>query len=145
MKGEEPILSDFGTVRALHEELRVNKDPDEMSPRPFTRTILSSEQVRDEPYGVPVDIWGLGLILYQMIYGIHPFVTSKEIESQRNIDEMRFQKPDVEPLISPVCKELIYSMLQKDPEKRITWDDLINHKVLNPEFSYANPLLSDKI
>lgn len=59
MKGEKPILSDFGTVRALHEELRVNKDPDEMSPRPFTRTILSSEQVRDEPYGVPVDIWDL--------------------------------------------------------------------------------------
>ncbi len=65
----QPILSDFGAARpedAEHDLTRVGTtvgSPGYMSP----------EQIRAQPVNLRSDIYGLGIILYRMLTGTHPF------------------------------------------------------------------------
>ena len=134
MKGEEPILSDLGCARALQEELKLTTNPMEMSHKYFSISNRSPEQIRDRPYGFEVDIWGLGLILYEMIYGVHPFEAETQMKTERNICYLKFQEK-VQLEVSPDCKALIHAMLETQ-EKRIKWEDLIVHKALKTKIAY---------
>ena len=134
MKGDEPILGDLGCARALEEEKTLESNPMDMSKKQFSVSNRSPEQIKDRPYGFEVDIWGLGLILYEMIYGVHPFEAETQMKTERNICYLKFQEK-VQLEVSPDCKALIHAMLETQ-EKRIKWEDLIVHKALKTKIAY---------
>lgn len=65
--------------------------------------------------GPPRDIWAMGIILYQMIYGNFPWpsITVQELESNVIYSDVVF--PTDIP-VSQKCKSLISLILNKDPE-----------------------------
>lgn len=65
-----------------------------------------------------IDVWAIGVMFYAMIFGTLPFsaATEKELVKQIKNDPVRF--PKTAP-ITPEGKEVIKSMLQKDPTKRV--------------------------
>jgi serine/threonine protein kinase len=65
-----------------------------------------------------IDVWAIGVMFYAMIFGTLPFsaATEKELVKQIKNDPVRF--PKTAP-ITPEGKEVIKSMLQKDPAKRV--------------------------
>lgn len=77
------------------------------------------------------DIWSLGLVLFEMFYGYHPFRNIKDI-----INLIEFYKSDIKVKIPPIIKpndvkisengkDLLRKMILKND--RITWDDFFNH------------------
>ena len=43
---------------------------------------MAPEIIKDIPYGKPVDIWALGILLYELYFGVSPFSSNKENEEQ---------------------------------------------------------------
>jgi serine/threonine protein kinase len=113
-------LGDFGFCKNLN-------SADEM-----TKTMLGSpiymapEVLKGEIYSNKADIWSLGVVLYEMIYGMCPFQSNSiaNLIEVLNSKELHFPGP-----ISPFLKTLISRMLTKDPVRRISWMELFQIKI----------------
>ena len=92
---------------------------------------MAPEIINELPYGKPVDIWALGILLYELYYGISPFMSSKQNEEQtkeiiNNILHKKLKflgKKD----IPYDMKDLIINMLQMDVFKRYTIEQVAAH------------------
>ena len=79
--------------------------------------------------GFKIDIWCCGIILYAMLCGYLPFEGDSESESNnielfKNILECEPELPD---FLSDISKDLIYQILNPDPEERITIKEIKKH------------------
>mmetsp|Transcript_73386 Transcript_73386/g.85261 ORF Transcript_73386/g.85261 Transcript_73386/m.85261 type:complete len:382 (-) Transcript_73386:236-1381(-) len=93
-----------------------------------TVTYLAPEVLQDLEYSEAVDMWSAGVVLFMMLSGRHPFA-SEEVEDL--IEEIKNFKLDFKDKcwesISEEAKDLLYKLLQKDFNKRITPFDALNH------------------
>ncbi|RQM06857.1 hypothetical protein DH86_00004367, partial [Scytalidium sp. 3C] len=74
--------------------------------------------------GRAADIWSMGVSLYCLKFGRIPFERSGVLDLYESIknDEVEFE-PDTEPEFVDLMKRI----LEKNPEKRITMEELRNH------------------
>ena len=80
-----------------------------------------------EPYGYEVDIWAIGVFLYNFLEGKPPFNSREPLENLRKIvaKNIRFS-PDLHRSmqgllpISAEAKQLVMGILEPDKEKRLT-------------------------
>ncbi|XP_022834829.1 serine/threonine-protein kinase ULK3-like [Spodoptera litura] len=84
-------------------------------------------------YDARVDLWSVGVIMYECLFGRAPYssVSMKEL-----IDKIQKQAPIELPRnasISPGCRKLLFGLLQHDPDKRITYEDFFNDEYLDLE------------
>ena len=82
----------------------------------------------------PVDIWTLGVSIYTCIYKSLPFVPEVRdniVELFKTIDKADFDYNKNGITISDEMKTLLKHILEKDPEKRFTADDILNYPWLN--------------
>ncbi|CAD8211481.1 unnamed protein product [Paramecium octaurelia] len=78
-------------------------------------------------YSFEVDLWYLGIILYTLIFGVHPFEASDiKIAYQKIKANKQQYKEEVQ--ISQSTKQLIDELLNSDPKKRATLQRI--HEIL---------------
>jgi len=65
-----------------------------------------------------IDVWAIGIMFYSMVFGFLPFFNSNEKELIKSIRTDKVKFPAGIPL-SPLGKDMIKSMLEKDPKKRL--------------------------
>ncbi|XP_054739604.1 SNF-related serine/threonine-protein kinase isoform X1 [Anastrepha obliqua] len=97
-----------------------------------------------DSYDAPaVDIWSLGVILYMLVCGQPPFEKANDSETLTMIMDCKYTVP---PQISQNCKQLISSMLVRDPKNRATLEQIAAHPWINEisEFDATDsfPLIS---
>jgi serine/threonine protein kinase len=91
---------------------------------------MAPEIINEIPYGKPVDIWAMGILLYELYFGVSPFNSNKENEEKtkeiiNNIMEKKlfFNRKS----IAYDMKDLITHMLENDVNKRYTIDEVVSH------------------
>ena len=68
-----------------------------------------------------VDLWSLGIMLFQMLAGDLPFKASSEVELFQKIRAGRFGFP-AGIQVSKVCADLISKLIQEDPNRRLNFE-----------------------
>ena len=111
-------ICDFGVSRIL-------QPGDVMYEHCGTPAYIAPEIFKDNGYeGFSCDIWSAGVTLYYMIAGTQPFKANK-IEDLKEI----ILKGKYEPIqdASEEVNDLINGMLQLNPEKRLTIEEILKH------------------
>nr|CAG8575054.1 1809_t:CDS:2 [Entrophospora candida] len=107
------------------------------SPAFFAPELCCTDKSRP-PITKAIDVWALGVTLYCFIFGKCPFIADTEFELFfRVIPHQPLQFPE-NISITADLKDLLKSLLEKDPLKRITLDEVKKHPwvtadIPNPE------------
>uniref|UniRef100_H2Y8Q1 Serine/threonine-protein kinase ULK3 n=1 Tax=Ciona savignyi TaxID=51511 RepID=H2Y8Q1_CIOSA len=94
---------------------------------------MAPEMMLRKSYGPKVDLWSIGVILYESLFGEAPFASS-------TLEDLEIKIQSKEPVIIPglpktsdECKDLLRGLLQRDPDTRISFDDFFNHSFVDLE------------
>ncbi len=94
-----------------------------------TPVYMAPEIIQGDGYeGFPVDIWSAGVALYIMLSGNIPFNRDKTHDLQSAIVNLPYKKIDD---VSESANDLLKSILEKDPVKRFTPDQILEHPWMN--------------
>ncbi|GJQ10457.1 hypothetical protein GpartN1_g2248.t1 [Galdieria partita] len=85
---------------------------------------LAPEMVQHEKYDSAVDIWGLGVLLYEFVVGQPPFEANTYQETYRRISNVEYECPD---WLSTEAKSLLSLLLVREPSKRLSLDKVLKH------------------
>jgi serine/threonine protein kinase len=89
-----------------------------------TLDYMAPEMVRSQKHSHEVDVWALGVLLFEMTHGYPPFQGSRDSEKLFNIVNCNFQFAE---WVSNNAHDLIQKMIQKDPKKRIKVKEIDLH------------------
>ncbi|KAI6227537.1 Non-specific serine/threonine protein kinase [Aphelenchoides fujianensis] len=84
-----------------------------------TPEYVSPEVILRQGYGKPVDWWALGIILYEFLIGIVPFMGNSPEELFTNIINEEVEYPEGEEALDPNAESLIQMLLEKNPVDRL--------------------------
>ncbi|OTF79920.1 protein kinase-like protein [Euroglyphus maynei] len=82
--------------------------------------------------GPKVDIWSLGCILYILLYGHNPFMQYNDNETLIKILDCSFTTPE-KSSVNESSIDLIQSLLKKDPNMRLSIEEVLNHPWLDEQ------------
>ncbi len=132
LRDGRPVLLDFGVVWRWRTTSSTTSSTtlSTSTPRPPDRCgtpqYLAPEQVRREPLSPLTDIYGLGVLLYELITGTRPYPASKrthELSLPLNVrypqlemmpPKLRDLRPDIPVKLAPV----IMRAMHREPDKR---------------------------
>ena len=93
-----------------------------------TPAYIAPEILKDKGYkGFGVDIWSLGVCLYALLYGTVPFKANNMSELHQLIMKAKYSLKDEKAEITDEAKSLIRALLEPDPNKRITMEQIQKH------------------
>ena len=90
-----------------------------------TPEYLAPEILFEKEYGIGVDWWSLGVIIYEMISGYLPFKILPDEKITKNVYK---QKIKMFNHFSYNAKNLIKKLLEINPKKRIGYEQIIKHE-----------------
>ena len=127
-------ISDFGFARYFDNDMVIQTicgSPLYMAP----------EIMKNKKYDLKSDLWSVGIILFEMLVGHAPFKAKNIFDLMKQIEKNDVKIPR-DTKISDDCKDLLLKLLQKDPEKRITWPQFFTHP-LDSEFKEREDMLME--
>jgi len=89
-----------------------------------TLDYLAPEMVNGGDHDAAVDIWTLGVLMYEFLVGSHPFEGIDERETYRRIRQVDLEFPS---WFDPDARDLITKLLAKNPTERIPLTHVANH------------------
>ena len=107
-------IVDFGLAKFLHSPLATREGR-----RAGTTLYMSPEQLRGEVIDARTDIWSFGILLYQMLTGVHPFHAEfDESVMYRIMNDEPVPVATVQPGVPKALSDLVMQCLEKEKAKR---------------------------
>ena len=108
---------------------------------------MAPEIMNNDVYNDQSDLWSVGMILYEMLYGIHPYENCKTLNDLKTVVNTTTIKipPDkninnIKINLSNECMDLLYKLLQKNTILRITWEEFFDNKWTNANNNNNNTI-----
>jgi len=121
-------ITDFGFVKHL-------ENNDMSSTLCGSPLYMAPEVLKRQKYTSKVDLWSMGIILYEMITNTMPFMASNPLELLYVIETTKITVPEN---ISNECKDLLISLINIDVNERISYELYFSHPFFdNFEFGYV--------
>nr|XP_034839611.1 serine/threonine-protein kinase fused [Maniola hyperantus] len=111
-------LCDFGLARIMTNATHI------LTSIKGTPLYMAPELIDEKPYDHQADLWSLGCIVYELMAGQPPFCTMSIWQLVRMIRHKPVQWPS---FISPDARSFLQGLLHKDPDKRMTWPEILEH------------------
>ena len=110
-----PKLCDYGFTKEVNNE--------RTGTHLGTLATMAPEIIKNQKYNYKVDLWSVGVIIYQLLFKELPYrgmteeIVLKKIQNRTPFNQTK----------DPVLNDLIKKLLEEDPEKRLSWDEYFNH------------------
>ena len=111
-------LTDFGLSKSFEGGIKFSKTGG--SPMYAAPEVFKGIEFK----GNIADIWSMGICLYLMVCGDFPFNGEESRDLVREIVKKNVDVPD---FVSPLFKDLIYKILEKNPDNRLTIQQIKEH------------------
>ena len=112
-------IADFGFAKHIGNYSQVNSikcgTPSTMAPE------IVLENNTYVTFNKKSDIWSLGVMLHELVYGIHPF--------DMNADHMQRGKRVRLSVAYPLAEDFIEKALKYDISQRMSWDEVFSHPI----------------
>jgi calcium-dependent protein kinase len=119
-KGAIKVI-DFGTAHLF--------DPQKSMHQMYGTAYYIAPEILEGNYDEKCDLWSIGVILYIMLSGKPPFSGKNDSEILSKVANGKYSlSGDVWNRRSDDLKDLIKSLMEKDPKKRISARDAMQHK-----------------
>jgi len=124
LKPENIMVDDHDNIKLMDFGIAGDSSARRLTYANFTATLgtpyyISPEQVQGKRGDGRSDVYALGVILYEMLTGMHPFTGSSPMEVMNDRLLNHPTPPTVaDPTISPQLQEVIYRALERDPRNR---------------------------
>ena len=91
-----------------------------------TYDYMAPEMIQQQAYDYSVDIWALGVLLYELIHGYTPFGSGEDDYAMifKNVLKFNFK---IDKEITNNCRDLLMKMLNLKPDSRVTINDIVKH------------------
>eukprot|EP01067_Filipodium_phascolosomae_P000439 Filipodium_phascolosomae@DN1346_c0_g1_i1.p1 len=128
-------LTDFGIAKALDSTVAI------AATYVGTSIYMSPERMMGEPYSFSADIWSVGMTVFELATGVHPF---SSIRNFPNLFDMLMNKPlpALPETYSAPLRDFVNKCLTKDTEKRSSAADLLKHPFITMKDSATPAQLS---
>lgn len=107
-----------------------------------TYEYIAPEIFEGQPYGLEVDCWALGVLLFEMLHGHSPFAA-------QNLAQVRLRvlRAPIEPRpdLPPSARQLIISLLQRNPPDRPSAAQILSHPFLSDVPKKSETPQADKV
>ncbi|XP_047237258.1 death-associated protein kinase 1 isoform X1 [Girardinichthys multiradiatus] len=99
-----------------------------------TPEFVAPEVVNYEPLGLEADMWSIGVITYILLSGASPFLGDNKQETLANVSAVDYTfDEEFFSSTSALAKDFIKRLLIKDPKKRMTIQDTLQHPWIKPK------------
>jgi serine/threonine protein kinase len=117
-------IADFGFARKVDKNMLLNTlcgSPMYMAP----------EIINKQDYSIKSDLWSVGIIIYQMIFGRVPFEVNNFVQliNKINNETITFEREGI--ILSHDGLTLIKHLLKVNVDDRISWDNFFYHQWFN--------------
>ncbi|CAM6044470.1 unnamed protein product [Sphagnum compactum] len=91
-----------------------------------TLDYLPPEMVEGKEHDAGVDVWSLGILCFEFLFGTPPFEAKKHSDTYKRIVRVDLRFPS-KPVISAAAKDLICQLLVKDSSQRLPLQKVVSH------------------
>uniref|UniRef100_A0A182N0V6 Serine/threonine-protein kinase ULK3 n=1 Tax=Anopheles dirus TaxID=7168 RepID=A0A182N0V6_9DIPT len=117
-------VGDFGFAQRL----KLNQENTAVKGSPL---YMAPEILLHRSYGPAADLWSVGVILYECLFGAAPYSSTTLHELAGRIHRNDPIAIPTRPPITPDCRQLLTRLLQRDPARRITFDQFFDDAYLD--------------
>jgi serine/threonine-protein kinase len=91
---------------------------------------VAPEILRGDKPDRRVDVWGLGMVMWELLAGRRLFAVDNEIEMLRQVIDMEIPRPsELRPGVPPALDDIVLRALERDPARRFPTARELSHRL----------------
>jgi serine/threonine protein kinase len=96
-----------------------------------TPIFMAPELILNKPYNNKADLWSIGVMIYIMLFKDIPYPITANIFYQSEANIKKVYAVRKKKASDPLLEDLINKLLVYDPQRRLSWDEYLNHQFFN--------------